>query len=406
MSEKLIYFDNNATTGVAPEVLEAMLPFLQGQFGNPSSMYRFAGTAQAALTKARAQVAALLGAQPEEIIFTSCGTESNSTAIYATLRAQPEKKHFITTKVEHAAVLALGQHLEKQGYAVTFLGVDNKGRISLDEFQNALTRDTALVSMMYANNETGNFFPVEQVGAICRERRIPFHVDAVQVVGKIPLDLAALPIDYLALSGHKLHAPKGVGALYVRRGTPFRPFMRGGHQERGRRAGTEAVPNIVALGAACELAGKHINEENTKVRALRDDLQKRLLAAIPEGIINGDQDHRLPNTLNISFKYVEGEAILLMLDQFGICASSGSACTSGSLEPSHVLRAMNVPFTYAHGSLRLSLSRYNTQEEVDFVVGHLPKIIARLREISPYRNLADDAAPGDCATCSSSCSVG
>jgi len=228
----------------------------------------------------------------------------------------------------------------------------------------------------------------------------------VQAVGKIPLNLAVLPIDYLALSGHKLHAPKGVGALYARRGAPFRPFMRGGHQERGRRAGTEAVPSIVALGAACELAGKHINEENTRVRALRDDLQKRLLAAIPEAIINGDQDNRLPNTLNISFKYVEGEAILLMLDQFGICASSGSACTSGSLEPSHVLRAMNVPFTYAHGSLRLSLSRYNMQEEVDFVVDHLPKIIARLREISPYRNLADDAAPGDCAACSCSCSPG
>jgi len=406
MNEKIIYFDNNATTGVAPEVLEAMLPFLKDRFGNPSSMYRFAGAAQDALADARAKVAALLGAQPEEIIFTSCGTESDSTAIYAALRAQPEKKHFITTKVEHSAVLSLGQHLEKQGYAVTFLGVDNKGRISLDEFQNALTKDTALVSMMYANNETGNIFPVEQIGAICRERRIPFHVDAVQAVGKIPINLAELPVDYLALSGHKLHAPKGVGALYVRRGAPFRPFMRGGHQERGRRAGTEAVPNIVALGAACELAGRHIHEENTRVRALRDDLQKRLLAAIPEAIINGDQDDRLPNTVNISFKYVEGEAILLMLDQFGICASSGSACTSGSLEPSHVLRAMNVPFTYAHGSLRLSLSRYNTQKEVDFVAGHLPKIITRLREISPYRNLADDAAPGDCAACSCSCSIG
>jgi cysteine desulfurase len=406
MSEKIIYFDNNATTGVAPEVLEAMLPFLKDRFGNPSSMYRFAGIAKEALADARTKVAALIGAQPEEIIFTSSGTESDSTAIYAALRAQPEKKHFITTKVEHSAVLSLGQHLEKQGYAVTFLGVDNKGRISLDEFQNALTKDTALVSMIYANNETGNIFPIEQIGAICRERRIPFHADAVQAVGKIPVNLAELPVDYLALSGHKLHAPKGVGALYVRRGAPFRPFMRGGHQERGRRAGTEAVPNIVALGAACELAGKHIHEENTKVKALRDDLQKRLLAAIPEAIINGDQDNRLPNTMNISFKYVEGEAILLMLDQFGICASSGSACTSGSLEPSHVLRAMNVPFTYAHGSLRLSLSRYTTQEEVDFVVGHLPKIIARLREISPYRNLADDAAPGDCATCSSSCSVG
>ena len=399
MSENIVYFDNNATTRVAPEVLEAMLPYLKERFGNPSSMYRFAGAAKEALNKARAQTAALIGAQPEEVIFTSCGTESNSTAIYAALRAQPEKKHFITTKVEHAAVLSLGQHLEKQGYSVTFLGVDNKGRVSLDEFQSALTKDTALVSMMYANNETGNIFPVGQVGAICRERRIPFHVDAIQAVGKIPINLAELPIDYLAISGHKLHAPKGVGALYVRRGAPFRPFLRGGHQERGRRAGTEAVPSIVAFGAACELAKMHTHEENTRGRALRDDLQKRLLAAIPEAIINGDPDNRLPNTLNISFKYVEGEAILLMLDQFGICASSGSACTSGSLEPSHVLRAMDVPFTYAHGSLRLSLSRYTTQKEVDFVLEHLPKIIARLREISPYRNLADDAAPGDCAAC-------
>lgn len=406
MNENLIYFDNNATTGVAPEVLEAMLPFLKGRYGNPSSVYRFAGDAQEGLAKARSQVAALLGAQPEEIIFTSCGTESDSTAIHAALRAQPGKKHFITTRVEHPAVLALGQHLEKQGYAVTFLGVDNKGRISLDEFTEALTKDTALVSIMYANNETGNIYPVAQAGAICRERGIPFHVDAVQAVGKIPIDLAELPIDYLALSGHKLHAPKGVGALYVRRGAPFRPFLRGGHQERGRRAGTEALPNIAALGAACELAAGHIEEENTRVRDLRDTLQKRLLAAVPEAIINGDPDNRLPNTLNISFKYVEGEAILLMLDQFGICASSGSACTSGSLEPSHVLRAMNVPFTYAHGSVRLSLCRYNTEEEVAIVAARLPEIIGRLREISPYRNLADNDAPGDCATCSCSCSVG
>ena len=406
MSNGIIYFDNNATTGVAPEVLEAMLPFLKDRYGNPSSMYRFAGAAQEALAEARSQVAALIGAQPEEIMFTSCGTESDSTAIYSALRARPEKKHFITTKVEHPAVLSLGQLLEKQGYTVTFLGVDGKGRISLDELQNALSKDTALVSMMYANNETGNIYPIAQAGAICRERGVPFHVDAVQAVGKIPINLAGLPIDYLALSGHKLHAPKGVGALYVRRGAPFRPFLRGGHQERGRRAGTAAMPNIVALGAACELAGRHITDENTKVKALRDNLQQRLLAAVPEAIINGDPDNRLPNTLNISFKYVEGEAILLMLDQFNICASSGSACTSGSLEPSHVLRAMGVPFTYAHGSIRFSLCRYNTQKEIDFVAENLPKIITRLREISPYRNLPDDAAPGDCAACSCSCSVG
>lgn len=399
MSGRFVYFDNNATTRVAPEVLEAMLPYLKDQYGNPSSMYGFAGTAQQALKKAKEQVASLLGAQPEEILFTSCGTESDSTAIYSALLARPDKKHFITTRVEHPAVLALGQHLEKQGYTVTYLGVDGMGRISMDEFRSALTKDTALVSMMYANNETGNIYPVAEVGGLCRERGVPFHVDAVQAVGKLSIDLATLPVDYLALSGHKLHAPKGVGALYVRRGAPFRPFLRGGHQERGRRAGTEAIPNIVALGAACELAGRHTRDENTMVRALRDGLQERLLATIPDSILNGDPVNRLPNTMNISFKYVEGEAILLMMDQFGICASSGSACTSGSLEPSHVLRAMGVPFTYAHGSVRFSLCRYNTREETDFVAETLPRIIQRLREISPYRNLPDDAAPGDGGAC-------
>ena len=399
MSRPVVYMDNNATTGVAPEVLEAMLPFLKDQYGNPSSMHSFGGRVEEAMVKARTQVATLLGAKPEEIIFTSCGTESDSTAIYSALNAQPEKKHFITTRVEHPAVLALGQHLEKKGYTATYLGVDAKGRINLDELSAALTKDTALVSMMFANNETGNIYPIAEAAALCKERGIPFHTDAVQTVGKIPINLETLPVDYLALSGHKLHAPKGVGALYVRRGAAFRPFLRGGHQERGRRAGTEAVPSVVALGAACELAMKHIDEENTRVKALRDDLQNRLLATIPDTIINGDVENRLPNTMNISFKYVEGEAILLLLDQYGICGSSGSACTSGSLEPSHVLRAMGVPFTYAHGSLRLSLCRYNTQEEVNFVAEHLPKIITRLREISPYRNLPDDAVPGDGQGC-------
>lgn len=385
MNNRIIYFDNNATTGTAPEVLEAMLPFLKEQYGNPSSMYAFAGVSQKAVQKARTQVAALFGAKPEEITFTSCGTESDATAIMAALRAQPEKKHVVTTRVEHPAVLTLGQYLEKEGWSVTYLGVDDKGRLNLDELAGALGKDTALVSVMFANNETGNVYPIAEIGALCRDRGIPFHVDAVQAAGKIPIDLASLPVDYLAMSGHKLHAPKGVGALYVRRGAPFRPFLRGGHQERGRRAGTEAVPNIVALGAACELAAAHIGEENTRVRALRDTLQQRLTADIPDCIINGDPDNRLPNTLNISFKYVEGEAILLLLDQYGICAGSGSACTSGSLEPSHVLRAMGVPFTYAHGSLRLSLSRYNTQDEVDYATEKLPQIIRRLREISPYK---------------------
>ena len=399
MRDKMIYFDNNATTGVAPEVLEAMLPFLKEEYGNPSSMYRFAGRSEEALATSRGQVASLLGAQPEEILFTSCGTESDSTAIMSALNSQPEKKHFITTRVEHPAVLSLGQYLQKKGYAVTFLDVDDKGRLDLNALSAAITKDTALVSIMYANNETGNIFPIPEIGALCKERRVLLHVDAVQAVGKVPIDLATLPVDYLALSGHKLHAPKGVGALYVRRGAPFRPFLRGGHQERGRRAGTEAVPNVVALGAACDLAAKLIGEENTRVRALRDDLEKRLLSTVSESILNGDPVNRLPNTLNISFKYIEGEAILLMLDQYGICASSGSACTSGSLEPSHVLRAMGVPFTYAHGSVRLSLCRYNTQEEVDFVAETLPGIITRLREISPYRNLSDDTAEGSCTSC-------
>lgn len=400
MSERIYFFDNSATTAVAPEVLEAMMPYLKNEYGNPSSMYKFAGIAQKAVADARAQVADLIGASPEEIIFTSCGTESDSTAIYAALDGQPEKKHFITTKVEHPAILAVGQHLEQKGYRVTFLDVDSKGNLDIAQFEEALSKDTALVSVMMANNETGVIFPVYEMAEMCRARRILFHTDAVQTVGKLPINLATLPVNFLSLSGHKLHAPKGVGALYVRKGSPYRPFLRGGHQEGGKRAGTEAVPSVVALGKACELAGKHLQAESMQVRALRDDLQKRLLSAIPETIVNGDPLNRLPNVTNLSFKYVEGEAILLLLDEHGICASSGSACTSGSLEPSHVLRAMDVPFTYAHGSLRLSLSRYNTQEEVDFLVDMLPGIIQRLRVISPYKKLEDDATPGSCATCS------
>lgn len=388
MKNKVLYFDNNATTAVAPEVLEAMLPYLKNEYGNPSSMYRFSGLSQHAIQHARKQVADLLGATPEEIIFTSCGTESDSTAVYAALEAQPDKRHFITTRVEHPAILSLGQHLEKKGVAVTMLGVDEKGRLDLNELDKAITKDTALVSIMYANNETGNIYPIAEAAALCKQRGVLFHTDAVQAVGKVDIDLAKLPVDFLSLSGHKLHAPKGVGALYVRKGTPFRPFLRGGHQEHGRRAGTEAVPSIVALGMAAELAGKFMAEENSRVKALRDKLQDALMTKISDAIINGDPEHRLPGTLNISFKFVEGEAILLLLDQHGICASSGSACTSGSLEPSHVLRAMGVPFTFAHGSVRLSLCRYNTEEEVDEVIRVLPEIIARLREISPYRNIA------------------
>ncbi|MDL2314313.1 cysteine desulfurase NifS [Desulfovibrio sp. OttesenSCG-928-C14] len=399
MQDKTVYFDNNATTRVAPEVLEAMLPYLKEEYGNPSSMYALAGRSKAAITKAREQVAALLGAQPEEIIFTSCGTESDATAISSALESRPEKKHFITTRVEHPAVLAWGQNLEQRGYRVTWLEVNEAGRLNLKDLEAALSEDTALVSIMFANNETGNIHPIEKAAEICREKGVLFHTDAVQAVGKVSIDLARLPVDYLALSGHKLHAPKGVGALYMRRGAPIRPYLRGGHQEGGRRAGTEAVPSVVALGKACELAQDFFSEENVRVKAMRDRLEQRILSEIPLTRVNGDPEFRLPGTTNISFKFVEGEAILLMLNQLGICASSGSACTSGSLEPSHVLRALGVPFTYAHGSVRLSLGRFNSEEEVDYVADNLGAIIKRLREISPYRDMSDEQAANEGGSC-------
>ncbi len=380
-----IYLDNNATTQVDPAVLEAMLPFFTEMYGNPSSMHRFGGQVGKYLVAAREQVAASLGARPDEILFTACGTESDNTAIWSALQSQPEKKHIVTTRVEHPAVLNLVQHLEKRGYEATYLGVDAKGRLDLDELRDSLRKDTALVSVMYANNETGVIFPMEEIASIVKERGILLHTDAVQAVGKLPIDLGKLPVDFLALSGHKLHAPKGIGALYVRKGTPFRPFLRGGHQERGRRAGTENAASIVGLGKACELATVNMHEERTRVMALRDRLEQGLLAAIPDSMVNGDTASRLPNTASIAFKYVEGEAILLLMDGHGICASSGSACTSGSLEPSHVLRAMGVPFTYAHGSIRYSFSRFNTDAEVDLVLREMPPIISRLREMSPFR---------------------
>ncbi|MBL7139935.1 MAG: cysteine desulfurase NifS [Planctomycetes bacterium] len=385
----VIYLDNNATTAVAPEVREAMLPFLTDLYGNPSSIHTFGGQVMKHVDRAREQVADLLGCHPTEVIFTSCGTESDSTAITSALACWPERRHVITSRVEHPAVLNLCQALATGAHGrpvcrVTQVPVNAAGEFDLPAFGDALDDDTAVVSVMWANNETGVLFPVEDVGALCRDRGIVFHTDAIQAVGKVPMNVADLPIDMLSLSGHKLHAPKGVGALYVQRGTRFSPMMIGGHQEQNRRGGTESVPLIVALGKAAELAKANLEKENTQVRALRDRLERKLLAAAPDARVNGRTDLRLPNTTNISFEYVEGEAILLMLDQYGICASSGSACTTGSLEPSHVLRAMGVPFTAAHGSIRFSLSVYNTQKEMDRVVEVLPPIIRRLREISPF----------------------
>ncbi|NOY45401.1 MAG: cysteine desulfurase NifS [Deltaproteobacteria bacterium] len=393
---RTIYFDNNATTRVDPAVFEEMRPYFTELYGNPSSMHTFGGQVARKLAEARERVAELLGADPSEIVFTSCGTEGDNTAIRSALEAQPEKRHVVTTRVEHPAVLNLVNHLIKKGYHVTLLGVDEQGMIDLQELEDSLRDDTAVVSIMWANNETGTVFPVERAAEIVKSRGILFHTDAVQAVGKVPIDLRSLPIDFLVLSGHKLHAPKGVGAMYVRKGTPYRPFLIGGHQERGRRGGTENVPGIIALGKACELARQHMDEENTRVRALRDRLEKGLLASVPDTRLNGHPTERLPNTVNLSFKYVEGEAILLLLDQIGVCASSGSACTSGSLEPSHVLRAMGVPFTFAHGSVRFSLSRFNTEEEVDFVVAEMPKIIERLRSISPFSEEHEPSSVGAC----------
>jgi cysteine desulfurase len=381
---KVIYFDNNATTRVADEVFEAMRPYFCERYGNPSSMHTFGGQVGIRIREAREHVAALLGCHPSEVIFTSCGTESDSTAILGTLAAVPHRRKVITTRVEHPAVLTVCRDLENRGYQVIELGVDKQGRLDLGELESHLDDDTAIVTIMSANNETGTVFPIEKIARMVTDRGITFHTDAVQVVGKIPLNLADSCVNLLSLSGHKLHGPKGVGVLYVRKGTRIAPLLLGGHQEGGRRAGTENVPGIIGLGKACELASRYMEDENTRVRALRDKLESAILASCPDSRINGDPENRLPNTTNISFEYIEGEAILLMLDRFGICASSGSACTSGSLEPSHVLRAMGVPFTAAHGSIRYSLSRYNTEEEVDFTIDKMPQIIERLRELSPF----------------------
>ncbi len=380
-----IYLDNNATTMVSPEVVDAMLPYFTEQFGNPSSLHQFGNRVGQAIKRARQQVQALVGAEHDsEIIFTSCGTESDSTAILSALKAQPERKEIITTVVEHPAVLALCEQLEKEGYKVHYLKVDGRGRLNIRDYMDFLSDRVAIVSVMWANNESGTLFPVEEMAELARSAGVMFHTDAVQAVGKVPINLHETCIDMLSLSGHKLHAPKGIGVLYLRRNTRFRPLLRGGHQERGRRAGTENTASIVALGKACELALSHLDDEKTTVRRLRDRLEQGILAAVPHCFVTGDPGNRLPNTCNIAFEYIEGEAILLLLNKQGIAASSGSACTSGSLEPSHVMRAMGIPFTAAHGTVRFSFSRYNTQDEVDAVIRAVPPIVAQLRKLSPY----------------------
>ncbi len=382
--EKVIYLDNNATTRVDPEVLEAMLPFFGEMYGNPSSMHDFGGRVERYVQRAREQVAQLLGAEHDyEIVFTGTGTESDNMAISGILAYYGEKKHIITSRVEHPAVLNLCKKYEKEGYRVTYIPVDRQGRLDAEFLKESVDDDTAIVSIMYANNETGVIHPVEEIGAFLRERGVPFHVDGVQAAGKVPIDVKKINCDLFSISGHKFHAPKGVGALYVKRGTRMKPFMYGGHQERGRRPGTENVTGIVGIGKAAELAQKYLPKEAELAR-LRDKLEHEILAKFPNASLNGNRDARVPNTTNVGFEYIEGEAILLYLSERGIAASSGSACSSGSLEPSHVLRAMGVPFTSAHGSIRFSLSRFSTEEEIDYTLSVLPGIVNRLLEISPY----------------------
>ena len=382
--ERVIYLDNNATTRTAPEAVQAMLPYFSEYYGNASSIHKFGGRLAKVVEEGRAKVAAFLGADPSEIIFTSCGTESDNAAILSALDVCPKRRKIVISTVEHPAILNLGKDLERRGYTVVKIPVDNLGRLDMERARETIDENTAVVSVMWANNETGNLYPVEELAELAHRAGALFHTDAVQAAGKVPFKLRDMEIDMLSVSGHKFHAPKGIGALYVRRGVRFRPFVVGGHQERGRRAGTENVPYIVGMGVAAELALASFDKENTYVRKLRDDLQARLTAAIPNVRVNGDQEHRLPNTTNLSFEYIEGESILMHMDIYGICASSGSACTTGSLEPSHVMRAMGVPYTAAHGAIRFSFSRYNTQEDVDAVVDVMPGIISKIREISPY----------------------
>ncbi len=381
---KTVYLDNNATTMVAPEVVEAILPFFTEQYANPSSMHSFGGNVGRYIDEARQNVAALVGADHDyEIVFTGTGTEADNYALMGTISYYRDRRHIITTRVEHPAILSLTKKLEREGYRVTYVPVDGEGNLDMQFLKESVDDDTAIVSVMYANNETGVINPVEEIGAFLREKKIPFHVDAVQAAGKIPIDVNAINCDLLTISGHKFHAPKGIGALYVRRGTRMRPIMYGGHQEKGRRPGTLNVPGIVGIGKAAELALDHLKDSG-EMKRLRDKLEQGLLSSFSNSHLNGNSARRVPNTTNIGFEYIEGEAILLYMDEKNVAASSGSACSSGSLEPSHVLRAMGVPFTSAHGSIRFSLSRYTTEEEIDYVLEIMPEVVNRLLEISPY----------------------
>ncbi|MCP4130305.1 MAG: cysteine desulfurase NifS [bacterium] len=383
--DKVVYLDNNATTKIAPEVVDAMMPFLTERYGNPSSIHSFGGEVGTDLAQARKNVAAFLGAEYDyEIVFTGTGTESDNLAILGTLAYYRDKRHIITSRVEHPALISLCKKLERDGYRITYVPVDGDGNLDMQYLKDSIDDDTAIVSIMYANNESGVIFPVEEIGELLSELKIPFHVDAVQAAGKIPIDVKKIKCDLLTISGHKLHAPKGVAALYVRRGTRMRPILYGGHQEKGRRPGTENVPGIIALGRAVELAQEHLADYDTRVRKLRDKLEDGILGMFKNASLNGDKNKRVPNTTNIGFEYIEGEAILLYFDEKRIAASSGSACSSGSLDPSHVLRAMGVPFTSAHGSIRFSLSRYTTEEEIDYTLSVIPEVVERLLDISPY----------------------
>ena len=384
--EKTVYFDNNATTRVAPEVRDVMLPFLDNLYGNPSSMHAFGGRVAKYVDRAREEVARFVNSSPEEIIFTSCATESDNTAIRGTADWFGKDLKVITTAVEHPAVLQPVRRLKAQGYETVELPVNGVGQIDLDQLRAELAsaKGPKLVSAMWANNETGTIFPIAKIAEICKEYGAVLHTDAVQAAGKAKIDVKAVPVDMLSISGHKFHAPKGIGFMYVRKGTKIKPFMLGGHQESGRRAGTENVPYIVGLAKACELARLGMADEEKKLTALRDRLEAGIVAKCPNVRVNGDRENRLPNTLNVSFEYIEGEAIAYHLSDLGICISTGSACASGSLDPSHVIRAMGVPFTAVHGSVRFSLSRYSTDEEVDYVLDKLPPVIANLRELSPF----------------------